>query len=111
MPVSSISAIFSQDSECVAMENWPTSFWMLRPASGFFVPWHSKQYFWKAGGGVAAEDGAVPRRGVGAGAWADSIDASATTPATHNPERVIGLQEKTPGRGGAETRRKPLIRL
>ena len=88
MPVSSMSATFSQFSECALIENCPTSFSMLRPASGFLVPWHSKQYFWnvEAGGGAGA---APPRRAVGAGAWADSIDASATTPATHNPERVI----------------------
>ena len=68
---------------------------MLSPASGFLVPWHSKQYFWKVevGGGAGV---AVPRRGEGAGAWADSIDASATTQATHNPERVIGLQAEVP---------------
>ena len=65
MPVSSISATFSQFSKCSLIENWLTSFWMLRPASGFLAPWHSKQYFWKAGGGVGAT---APRLGVGA--WA-----------------------------------------
>ena len=74
---------------------------MLRPASGFLVPWHSKQYFWKVRraerGGWRAQRvlGAAGRRP--AGAWADSSDASATTQATHNPERVMELPA-----GGAE---------
>src|SRR3954469_24857423 len=89
------------------MEKPDTSFSMLRPASGFFVPWHSKQYFWKVAGGVAAgRDAAAAagacagrnagtaaiRRGATPGAWADRTDASAATPATDNPERVMRLQ-------------------
>ena len=83
-----------------------TSFSMLRPASGFLVPWHSKQYFWNAAGGMAegrgvcagagANRGAAfadaARRGPNVGAWADRIDASATTEAAHNAGRVMELQ-------------------
>ena len=82
---------------------------MLRPASGFLVPWHSKQYFWKVPGGTAegrdADGGravcairragvAAARRGAVAGACAERIDASATTPATHKPERVMSLPDQ-----------------
>jgi hypothetical protein len=86
---------------------------MLRPASGFFVPWHSKQYFWKVPGGTAeGRDAAggrgvcagrstgvdAARRGAVAGAWADRIDASVTAPATLKPERVIALPGEWPVR-------------
>jgi hypothetical protein len=45
MPASSISATFSHWSASAPIENRSTSFAILSAASGFFVPWHSKQYF------------------------------------------------------------------
>ena len=94
------------------MEKRVTSFSMLSPASGFLVPWHSKQYFWNAAGGVAEGRGVcaaggvnrgaafadAARRGPNAGAWADRIDASATTEAAHNAGRVMGLQARAGNR-------------
>ena len=61
---------------------------MLSPASGLAVPWHSKQYFSKVWGGGDATD---TRLGVGAGLWADIMDASATSSNTQNPERFMEL--------------------
>src|SRR5690349_9014912 len=116
MPVSSISATFSHCCQCAPMENWPTSRSMLRPASGFLVPWHSKQYFWNVTGGTDAEEatgagrldlasgtgrGAVVAGGdAGAGDCAERIDASPTTAARQTPERVMKLQVWKAGRGG-----------
>ena len=109
MPVSSISAIFSQSSASVAIENRSTRFAILSPASGCLVPWHSKQYFWNVLGGVAAttlrRDEGVSTRGGDPGSHptarttrggdpgsADITDATATARAMHNPRRFMALQ-------------------
>ena len=84
-----------------------TSFSMLRPASGFFGAVALEAVLLKGrggdcrrsrGGGLARRVGRAQRRhrhrrarDTTAGAWADSSDASATVPATHNPERVMEL--------------------
>ena len=50
---------------------------MLSPASGFLVPWHSKQYFWKVDGGVALGRVFGGAEAVRAGAVAERLGANA----------------------------------
>jgi hypothetical protein len=73
---------------------------MLNPASGFFMPWHSKQYFWKVAGGVVEgrlrrdEGGSDLTARTDRGGPSGSADVTETTAeamAMHNPRRFMAL--------------------
>ena len=110
MPVSSISATFSHCCQCAPIEkpldqllDAEARFGLLRAVALEAVLLEGRRR--NRGGrggrgrarGVGGSDAGVAadaRARRDAGAWADRIDASATTPATHNPERVMELQAR-----------------